>query len=87
MISQVSQGNRAKSKGVQVRNTSTGLFSDALVEKTLLAAIEIWESLRSTKLKDDQKISIFETQAHSYAALQQALVAQNKNEKALEIAE
>lgn len=55
-------------------------------EKTLLASIEVWESLRSG-LKDDQKISIFETQASSYVFLQQALVAQNKNNMALEIAE
>ena len=55
-------------------------------EKTLFAAIEVRESLRPG-LKDDQKISIFETQAGSYRLLQQALVAQNKNTTALEIAE
>nr|WP_242063456.1 tetratricopeptide repeat protein [Nostoc sp. FACHB-892] len=55
-------------------------------EKTLFAAIEVRESLRP-RLKDDQKISIFETQAVSYRLLQKALVAQNKNTTALEIAE
>ncbi|MEW5858249.1 MAG: CHAT domain-containing tetratricopeptide repeat protein, partial [Cyanobacteriota bacterium] len=62
-----------------------GKYSQA--ETTLLAAIEIWESLRHRELKDDQKISIFETQAGSYRFLQTALVAQNKNNEALEIAE
>jgi CHAT domain-containing protein/tetratricopeptide (TPR) repeat protein len=56
-------------------------------ETNLLAAIEIWESLRPRELKDDQKISIFETQAGSYRFLQTALVAQNKTNEALEIAE
>jgi CHAT domain-containing protein/Flp pilus assembly protein TadD len=56
-------------------------------ETTLFAAIEAWESLRSKELKDDQKISIFEQQDHTYRFLQQALVAQNKFNKALEIAE
>ncbi|MDZ8140747.1 MAG: CHAT domain-containing protein [Nostoc sp. DedQUE04] len=55
-------------------------------EKTLFAAIEVRESLRP-RLKDDQKISILETQAVSYRLLQKALVAQNKNTTALEIAE
>ncbi|MBD2043965.1 CHAT domain-containing protein [Microcoleus sp. FACHB-672] len=56
-------------------------------ETTLLAAIEVWESLRARDLKDDQKISIFEQQATTYRFLQQALVAQNKFEEALLIAE
>jgi CHAT domain-containing protein/Tfp pilus assembly protein PilF len=67
-----------------VYNTQ-GQYSHA--QTTLFAAIDIWESLRARELKDDQKISIFEQQAHSYRFLQQALVAQNKFDKALEIAE
>ncbi|MBW4679109.1 MAG: tetratricopeptide repeat protein [Microcoleus vaginatus WJT46-NPBG5] len=62
-----------------------GNYSQA--ETTLLAAIEAWESLRPRELKDDQKISIFEQQATTYRFLQQALVAQNKVEEALLIAE
>ncbi|MBD1903796.1 tetratricopeptide repeat protein [Trichocoleus sp. DQ-A3] len=62
-----------------------GKYSQA--ETTLFAAIEVLESLRARELKDDQKISIFETQATTYRLLQQALVAQNKFDKALEIAE
>ncbi len=55
-------------------------------EKHLFAAIDVWESMRS-RLTDDQKISIFEPQAATYRFLQQALIAQNKNNMALEIAE
>jgi len=65
--------------------TIQGKYSQA--ETTLFAAIEAWESIRSRDLKDDQKISIFEQQATTYRFLQQALAAQNKFEKALEIAE
>jgi CHAT domain-containing protein/Flp pilus assembly protein TadD len=61
-----------------------GKYLDA--EKKLLAAVEIWESLRGG-LTDDQKVSIFENQASSYQFLQQSLVAQNKLKPALEIAE
>jgi CHAT domain-containing protein/Flp pilus assembly protein TadD len=59
-------------------------FAEA--EKQLFAAIEVWESMRSG-LTDDQKISIFEPQAATYRFLQQALIAQNKNNMALEVAE
>ncbi|MEQ9234165.1 CHAT domain-containing protein [Coleofasciculus sp. E2-BRE-01] len=62
-----------------------GNYSQA--ETTLFAAIEALESLRQRDLKDDQKISIFEQQDHTYRFLQQALVAQNKFDKALEISE
>ncbi len=55
-------------------------------EKNLFAAIKILESLRPG-LTDDQKISIFETQAHTYRHLQIALIAQNKTTEALEISE
>jgi CHAT domain-containing protein/Tfp pilus assembly protein PilF len=55
-------------------------------EKTLLTAIEVLESLRPG-LTDASKIAIFETQAQTYRFLQQTLVAQNKANNALEIAE
>lgn len=63
---------------------SLGQYSDA--EKNLLAAIEIWESLRP-KLTDESKISIFETQESTYRDLQFTLVAQQKTNQALEVAE
>jgi CHAT domain-containing protein/Flp pilus assembly protein TadD len=77
------EGTMLSSIGV-VYNTQ-GKYSQA--ETTLFAAIEVLESLRARDLKDDQKISIFELQSASYRFLQQALVAQNKFDKALEIAE
>ena len=58
----------------------------AVAEKTLFAAIEVWESLRPG-LPDSSKIAIFEIQIETYRFLQQALVAQNKTNNALEIAE
>ncbi|MBD2356490.1 CHAT domain-containing protein [Tolypothrix sp. FACHB-123] len=61
-----------------------GNYSEA--EKSLIAAIDILDSLR-TKLTDDQKISIFEQQAKTYLFLQIALISQNKIAQALEISE
>jgi CHAT domain-containing protein/Tfp pilus assembly protein PilF len=61
-----------------------GQYPDA--EKSLFAAIEVLESLRPG-LTDANKVSIFETQAFIYRSLQQVLVAQNKTNSALEIAE
>ncbi|MBS9396148.1 MAG: tetratricopeptide repeat protein [Dolichospermum sp. OL03] len=55
-------------------------------EKNLLAAIEIWESLRPG-LNDQDKISIFDTREFTYRHLQLTLVAQQKTNQALEIAE
>jgi CHAT domain-containing protein/Flp pilus assembly protein TadD len=61
-----------------------GQYADS--EKTLFAAIEVLESLRPG-LSDASKIAIFETQTQSYRLLQQTLVAQNKTNTALEVAE
>jgi len=63
---------------------SLGQYADA--QKTLFAAIEVAESLRPG-LSDASKIAIFEMQTGTYHLLQQALVAQNKTNTALEIAE
>jgi len=63
---------------------SLGQYADA--EKTLFAAIEASEFLRPG-LTDASKIAIFENQVDTYRFLQQALVAQNKTDTALEIAE
>ncbi len=54
--------------------------------ENLMAAIKIWESLRPG-LTDDNKVSLFETQAVTYSYLQTALIAQEKTEAALEMAE
>lgn len=53
---------------------------------TLQAALQAWESLRPG-LSDINLVSLFETQAQTYELLQQSLVAQNRAEQALEIAE
>jgi CHAT domain-containing protein len=55
-------------------------------EEYLRGAIKIWENLR-VKLEDSNKVSIFERQGRTYRLLQEVLIAQNKTNEALEIAE
>ncbi|MEG4502173.1 tetratricopeptide repeat protein [Microcoleus sp. F6_B4] len=55
-------------------------------EQTLFEGIKVLESLRSG-LDRNSKVSILDTQAHIYQLLQQVLIAQNKTQEALEIAE
>ncbi|BBD63362.1 TPR repeat-containing protein (plasmid) [Nostoc sp. HK-01] len=62
----------------------TGSYQRA-TEK-LKKAIEVLESLRPG-LSDANKVAIFETQDYTYRTLQRALIAQNRIEEALEIAE
>lgn len=60
----------------------------AEAEDTLMTGLKIWESLRASLGNDDlNKISIFEQQIRTYRLLQRSLVAQNKTDRALEIAE
>ena len=54
--------------------------------KILEASIEIYESLRPG-LRDEQKISLAESQKYTYGLLQRAYAAQNKPNKALTVAE
>ncbi|WP_160111603.1 CHAT domain-containing protein [Tolypothrix sp. NIES-4075] len=54
---------------------------------TLYKAINVLDSLRSSELSDANKVALFETQDHTYRLLQKALIAQNKIEEALEVAE
>lgn len=54
--------------------------------KNLESSIQIIESLRPG-LRDEQKISLFESQKQTYDLLQQAYVAQNKSSQALTVAE
>ena len=57
-------------------------------ESVLEEAIEVWEDLRAgLGQQDDFKVSIFEEQSLTYRLLQQVAIAQEKPEKALEIAE
>ncbi|MBD2119500.1 CHAT domain-containing protein [Trichocoleus sp. FACHB-262] len=61
----------------------------AEAEQALFAGIKVWESLRAQLDQNDDatKISIFETQATTYSTLQEVLIAQNKAQAALEVAE
>ena len=63
------------------------LREHAEAERWLFEAIAVWESLRSSELSDTDKISLFDTHTFAYQGLQQALIAQNKTEIALEVAE
>ncbi|MEG3851411.1 CHAT domain-containing protein, partial [Microcoleus sp. herbarium13] len=57
-------------------------------EKMLVNGIQVWESMRQMLGSNDaNKVSIFEEQASTYRILQLVLVAQNKLNAALEIAE
>ncbi|WP_199249964.1 CHAT domain-containing tetratricopeptide repeat protein [[Phormidium] sp. ETS-05] len=56
-------------------------------EANLRQAMEVCESLRQGLAQDEDKISIFETQTETYTLLQEALVAQDKFNEALAIAE
>ncbi|MBD1877640.1 CHAT domain-containing tetratricopeptide repeat protein [Coleofasciculus sp. FACHB-T130] len=78
------EGTALNNLGVALRRA--GKLTEA--EKTLSAGIQIWESLRQ-KLgnNDTYKVSVFEQQAKTYRLLQQVLIAQNKINEALEIAE
>lgn len=62
----------------------SGQFQEA--EKQLRIAIQILDVLRSN-LQDSEQVSLFDTQILTYNLLQQVLVAQNKQEAALEISE
>ncbi|MBG1270727.1 tetratricopeptide repeat protein, partial [Nostoc sp. WHI] len=81
-------GDRSK-EGTTLNNvggTYYNLKQYVNAERNLLAAVEIWESLRPG-LTDESKISIFDTQEFTYRLLQLALVAQQKTNQALEVAE
>lgn len=58
-------------------------------EKFFFDSIQVWESIRQVGVgnNDANRVSIFETQTNTYRMLQRVLVAQNKTNKALEIAE
>ncbi|MBW4666431.1 MAG: tetratricopeptide repeat protein [Cyanomargarita calcarea GSE-NOS-MK-12-04C] len=78
-----------ESEGAALNNLGYALYKKgnlALAEKTLLEGITVLESLRG-KLEDINKVSIFDTQRNTYNSLQQVLIAQNKTDAALEIAE
>ncbi|MDX2229917.1 MAG: CHAT domain-containing protein [Leptolyngbyaceae cyanobacterium bins.349] len=79
-------------EGAILNNLGLALFKAgnlATAEQVLLEGVAVRESIRQTGVgnNDANKVSIFETQARTYRTLQQVLVAQNKTNAALEIAE
>ena len=82
-------GDRA-TEGITLSNLGYVLLVSgdvATATKTLFEAVEVSESLRSSELTDADKVSLFDTQLGIYEVLQQALIAQNQSERALEVAE
>lgn len=76
-------------QGLALNNLGHTLFKSSNfpeAEAKLRDALKTFESLRPG-LKDADNVSIFDTQVFSYNLLQQILIAQNKSEAALEIAE
>ncbi|MGB3268253.1 MAG: tetratricopeptide repeat protein [Microcoleus sp.] len=65
-------------------------WTDYFLERAELqirASIKIRETLRSELVKDDHKISFFESQVSTYRHLQQVLIARSQFNEALEISE
>jgi len=78
-----------QNEGIALNNLGLALYRQgnlSAAEKTLLESIKISESLRAG-LDDAKKVSIFDTQTDPYLNLQKVLIAQNKTNEALEIAE
>jgi CHAT domain-containing protein len=88
-------GNKA-GEAITLGNIGVNLLDQkksALAEKSLRAAIAIWETIRNSKndsgqgLSDSSKVAFADRVAHIYKLLQQSLIEQNKPQAALEIAE
>jgi CHAT domain-containing protein len=78
-------------EGIALNNLGLALQESGhleAAEKILTEGIKVRESLRADVGNNDtNKVLIFETQANTYRTLQQVLIAQNKINTALEIAE
>ncbi|MBD2354933.1 tetratricopeptide repeat protein [Tolypothrix sp. FACHB-123] len=77
-------------EGISLNNLGNAFYKQGnfrAAEKTLYEGIQVWESLRDKKLADINKVSFFDTQRSIYRILQKVLIAQNKTDAALEIAE
>ncbi|NEQ64367.1 MAG: tetratricopeptide repeat protein [Symploca sp. SIO2D2] len=75
--------------GTCLHNIGYAHFLQGMIEEArdiLYRAVCAWESLRAD-LRDAEKISIFEGHSISYLLLQEVLVALNRQEEALEVAE
>ncbi|MEM7712626.1 MAG: CHAT domain-containing tetratricopeptide repeat protein [Cyanobacteria bacterium P01_A01_bin.68] len=77
------------SEGTALNNLGLAFYKSgnlSAAETTLFEGIRVNESLRRG-LNDANKVSIFDTQSNTYRILQKVLIAQNKTDTALEIAE
>jgi CHAT domain-containing protein/tetratricopeptide (TPR) repeat protein len=77
-------------EGQLLNNLGFALYKQGnlkLAESTLFEGIKVYESLRGRGLKDNEKVSISDRQGSIYRTLQQVLIAQDKTDAALEIAE
>ncbi|MBD2353120.1 tetratricopeptide repeat protein [Tolypothrix sp. FACHB-123] len=77
-------------EGQSLNNLGVAFYKQgnkSAAEKTLYEGIKVYESLRGKNLADTNKVSLFDTQRSTYRILQQVLIAQNKTDAALEIAE
>jgi CHAT domain-containing protein len=82
-------GNR-KEEGESLSQIGLALFQTdrlAAAEEALFESITVLESLRASELSDADKVALFETEVSNNKLLQQVLIAQNKTEAALEVAE
>jgi CHAT domain-containing protein/tetratricopeptide (TPR) repeat protein len=81
--------SNAEAQGRALNNLGHALFEAgqfAAAEIQLRQTIQLLDRLRPD-LSDTYKVSIFDTQVHSYSLLQQILVAAQKYDAALEVAE
>jgi len=82
--------NNRLGEGYSLGNLGLTLYKQGnlkLAESTLFDSIKVLESLRGRELKDNEKVSISDTQRNTYVTLQKVLIALGKNNAALEIAE
>ncbi|WP_293053609.1 MULTISPECIES: tetratricopeptide repeat protein [unclassified Moorena] len=76
-------------KGISLNNLGLALFNSGDLEQaetTLTKAMVVMESLRS-RLQDNDTITLSEKQSNTYRNLQEVLIARNKTDAALEVAE
>ncbi|OKH35492.1 Fis family transcriptional regulator [Nostoc calcicola FACHB-389] len=82
--------NDRRGEGAALNNLGLNYYKHGnlkLAESILFEGIKVLESLRGRELKDNDKVSFFDTQSSIYRILQQVLIAQNKTDRALEISE
>ena len=82
--------NDRRGEGAALNNLGLTYYKQGnfkLAESILFEGIKVLESLRDQKLEDSNKVDFYDTQSSIYRILQEVFIAQNKYDKALEIAE